>query len=244
MSRPNEIKVTLSPEVPEQFPGFSVEFMLAPTGRYETPAEGEEQIQRLVRAVTDRHASSASLESHPLEDAYREFYRGMGLKAAQVSNPVKQTRRALERGYRSISRPVDIAMEIEYVTLVSFQLYDAGQLPPEIYYRLATGTEPIITSREEQKTCKRGELILTSRHDVVHSSYYGTAKTMMLTGKAEVALIRILQVPGMPDEIFDEACEQARSRIAWLAAARASADRPSCVLRPATLEVAGSQSAR
>lgn len=232
MSATKTMNVGLSPEVLEAIPDIAVEFILAKVAPYENGAQASAGASRVGEAVRERHGSVTNLASHPLEDCYREFYRSMGLKAAQVTNPVKQARRALEHGYRSVSRPVDTAMEIEYATLVSFQLYDASPLPDELMYRIARGDEPITTSRGDSKVCKRGELILAGAGRVVHSSYYGNEREFMLAANSACVLVRILRVPGIPDEPFAQAATAAKQQFDWRAACRVQAGSPKGALSP------------
>lgn len=221
MSHARKLSLAIDAAVHRQLPGTEVQLLLVANENYTDAAQAERQVERLLARVRAAHPDPDSLAGADTDQAYRRFYREMGLKAAQVSTPVKQVRRVLERGtYRSISRTIDIAMEIEYATLVSFQLYDAGAIGSQLEYRLAIGEEPMTTMSGEQKLCKPGELILQHDRQVVHSSYYGNENRFRLGPDADHAILRILRVPGVAPEPFECAVDEARTRMHVLAGAR------------------------
>jgi len=216
------VTLKIDAEVHRQLPGTEAQLLLIANETHPDPAHAELQAARLLERARAAHPDPDALAGGQTDTAYRHFYRAMGLKAAQVSTPVKQARRVLERGaYRPISKTVDVAMEIEYATLVSFQAYDAAAAGGELEYRLAEGGEPITTMGGDYKCCKRGELILLGAGGVLHSSYYGNASRARLTDDAEHALLRILRIPGLDGERFRAAVEEAGARLRVLAAARA-----------------------
>jgi DNA/RNA-binding domain of Phe-tRNA-synthetase-like protein len=208
-----ELTPTLSRDVEDRYPEFGAAFLAVAAKPYSHQHEADEAADALVTRVLRAHPSPEGLRGSPADECYRDFYRSMGLKAAQVSTPVKQAMRVLKTGYRSISRIVDVAMEIEYATLVSFQVYDADVVGPNLTYTLACGTESIATTRGEMKTCKPGELILAAGDRVVHSVYYGNDPKYMATTQTTIALVRVMKVPGMDEAIFRSAVEEASSRL-------------------------------
>src|SRR6185369_13248880 len=165
-----QLHATVDPQVLAQHPGLRLGLVVTPVEGYEHADDARAAERDLLDRLKTAFADEAELRARPEDEAYRAFYRAMGLKAAQVSTPVKQAARVLRSGeYRSRGPAIDVAMSIEYATLVSFQLYDADALPDELAFRLARGDEPITTTRGEAKVCKPGELLLTGGGAVVHS---------------------------------------------------------------------------
>lgn len=223
MTTLNSWPVSMSPEASGRWPHLAIVLMAVPSSRYVDESEAQAAADALVEGTTHAHTDADTLRGTHADEPYRAFYRSMGLKAAQVSNPVKQTSRVLANGtYRPISPVVDACMAIEYRTLVSFQAYGAAQLR-DLSFAVATGEETIITSRQETKTCKPGELVLRSGGDTVHSCYYGNGRAFALGHDDDLAVVRIMRVPGFPADTFDAAVNEARSRLTpvaevWLGA--------------------------
>ena len=233
------IAISLAGSVTDAFPDLEACFLLIPNAGYSDRAAAERAAKVVVDRARAAHGSADELRGSGADSCYRAFYRAMGLKAAQVSNPAKQAARVLENGtYRTIFRAIDIAMEIEYATLVSFQLYDAMATVGPLTFTLANGTEPIVTSRGEPRTCKAGELVLADEGGVMHSCYYGNHRDRMLSASTPWALVRIMGVPGLTAGRFDEACDEAKERLGAVAVARLDAAQPTGTIALTTGEEA------
>ena len=217
------LTATLSEDINLRYPEFRVAFLAVPAEPYADEREADRAAEALVARVRDAHASTDELRGSAVDHAYRYFYRSMSLKAGQVSTPVKQRISVLNNGYRSVLRIVDVAMEIEYTRLVSFQVYDAAAVGSEVAYALATGSEAITTTRGERKSCKPRELILTAGGEVVHSVYYGNDARYMASAATEIALVRVMNVPGLDAEVFRAAVDEASTRLGALRELQVSA---------------------
>lgn len=209
-------EVALDDAVLAQHPGLRVALLAVPARRYPDRSEAGKAEQQVVAELLAAFASEDELRSSPADGLYRDFYRSMGLKAAQVSTPVKQALRVLRNGeYRARGPVVDNAMAIEYSTLVSFQVYSASRLGERLTFALARGDEPITTMRGEAKTCKPGELLLLGGDggEVAHSCYYGNDPAFLLSERDELAIVRVMGVPGFDDGAFARAVEEAERRM-------------------------------
>lgn len=172
-----------------------------------------------------------ALEKHYLSGLYDNFYRSMGLKVRKVSTPVKQAARVLAtKSYRPLSSIIDLCMDVEYSTLVSFQAYDASKIASSILYTIAEGNEPIITLQGENKICKIGELVLRDEQGVIHSSYYGNAQRCALDSSSKTALVRLLGIPGIKKVDLDAAERKFSASTQPIASCQVSASQRSCVL--------------
>jgi DNA/RNA-binding domain of Phe-tRNA-synthetase-like protein len=208
------IPVSADPEVFERHPGTRIALIAARASAYDDDDQARRAEEAVIRRVRAAHAGEDAVRARPEADAYRDFYRSMGLKAAQVSTPVKQAARVLRTNRYSARSPVvDVAMEIEYETLLSFQVYDAAKLAGAVRFCLADGAEPITTMRDEAKTCKPGELVLKSAGAVAHSSYYGNHRAFALDSGSTTALVRVMAIPGVQDDAFDRAVAEAVERL-------------------------------
>ncbi len=208
-------EIVLDDAVLEQHPGLRLALLAVPSGGYSDPSEAGRAEQQVVAELLAAFASEDELRSSREDGLYRDFYRSMGLKAAQVSTPVKQALRVLRNSeYRARGPVVDIAMAIEYSTLVSFQVYSASRLGGHLAFTLARGEEPITTMRGEEKTCKPGELLLLAgAGEVAHSCYYGNDPAFLLTEQDALAIVRVMGVPGLGEGVFERAVEEAERRM-------------------------------
>jgi DNA/RNA-binding domain of Phe-tRNA-synthetase-like protein len=199
----------------EQHPGLRLTLLAAPAHQFTDSGEVAAAEQEVVAELLAAFPSEDDLRSGPEDELYRSFYRAMGLKAAQVSTPVKQALRVQRNGeYRSRSFVVDTAMAIEYSTLVSFQVYSGSRIGKHLSFILAHGDEPITTMRGESKTCKLGELLLVgSDGRVAHSCYYGNDPAFLLSEQDELAIVRVMGVPGLDDSAFQRAVQEAVHRM-------------------------------
>lgn len=199
--------ITLHKEVSEKYPDLRVEFIEVHNIQdYTSDEERKEAEQEIVEAVLSTFPSKETLEAHPFKNLYQTFYQSMGLKVKKVSTPIKQALRIFtNKSYRSLYKILDTCMKIEYTTLISFQLYDIDKISGELEYRLADGTETLTTFHNEEKTCKPGELILTDSEGVLHSVYYGNNKNKSIDSNTKNCVIRIMGVPGTPEEDFQKA---------------------------------------
>jgi DNA/RNA-binding domain of Phe-tRNA-synthetase-like protein len=212
---PSACEIVLDDAVLTQYPGLRLTLLAVPASTYSDPSEADEAGQLVVAELLAAFATEDELRSSPVDETYRVFYRSMGLKAAQVSTPPKQALRVLRKAeYRPRGPVVDAAMAIEYSTLVSFQVYSASQLGPRLVFSLASGEEPITTMRGEGKSCKAGELLLLGDAGAVaHSCYYGNDPAFLLTERDELAIVRVMGVPGLDDGAFVRAVEEAERRM-------------------------------
>jgi DNA/RNA-binding domain of Phe-tRNA-synthetase-like protein len=209
-------EIVLDDAVLAQHPGLRLALLAVPAGRYSDPSETARAEQQVLAELLAAFADEDELRAGPADELYRSFYRSMGLKAAQVSTPVKQALRVLRNcEYRARGPVVDTAMAIEYSTLVSFQVYSAARLGGRLAFRLAGGEEPITTMRGEAKTCKPGELLLLggAGGEVAHSCYYGNDPAFLLTEQDELAIVRVMGVPGLEDDVLARAVEEAERRM-------------------------------
>ncbi len=208
-------EIALDDAVLAQHPGLRLALLVVPAGGYSGAGESAAAEQQVVAELLAAFAAEEDLRSNPADELYRSFYRAMGLKAAQVSTPVKQALRVLRNGeYRARGPVVDTAMAIEYSTLVSFQVYSAARLGDRLTFALAGGEEPITTMRGEGKTCKPGELLLLGAGGAVaHSCYYGNDPAFLLTEEDPVAIVRVMGVPGLGDDAFAGAVAEAERRL-------------------------------
>ncbi len=213
-SLPSECEIVIDDAVLERHPGTRFAFLAVPAAPYADPAEATRAEASVLSELRGAFAGEDELRASPEDALYRQFYRGMGLKAAQVSTPVKQALRVLRNGsYSSRGPVVDTAMAIEYSTLVSFQVYAATRLTGPLTFSLAGGEEPIETVRGERKSCKPGELLLLSGDAVVHSCYYGNDPAFFLGEEDEIAVVRVMGVPGLAAGLFERAFEEAARRL-------------------------------
>lgn len=209
-----DCEVAVDHAVFERHPGTKFAVLAAPSAPYLDPAGPAQAEEEVVQALRAAFPEEDDLRESPEDTLYREFYRGMGLKAAQVSTPVKQALRVLRKSsYVARGPVVDKAMAIEYSTLVSFQVYAAVRLNGPLSFALAGGDEPITTMGREHKSCKPGELLLLSGDAVMHSCYYGNDPAFLLREEDEAAVVRIMGVPGLADGLFEEVVEEAKRRL-------------------------------
>ena len=223
--------VRLSADASARWPDLAFALLLVPATSYDDEVAAAAQAAELVAGLHATHDADA-LRGGPEDAAYREFYRSMGLKAAQVSTPVKQSIRVLDRGvYHPVSPVVDRCMAIEYRTLVSFQIYSAAWFTGAVAtYRPARGDEPIDPGRGEIKTCKPGELILDVDGTAAHSCYYGNHRGALLGEDDGWALVRLMRPPGLALARFEQAVEEARAVLSPIAEGRLTATDEECRL--------------
>ena len=224
------MKIVITEQAMARFPEMSASFLLVDLSKiaHITPLEREASLMRDLKAAFE---SEEALENHYLSGLYDNFYRSMGLKVRKVSTPAKQVARVLAtKSYRPVSPIIDLCMDVEYSTLVSFQAYDASKIVDSISYAIAEGNESIITFRGEDKICKVGELVLKDEQGVIHSSYYGNARRCALDSSSKTALVRLLGIPGIKKMDLDAAERRFSANTQPIASCRVSASQCFCVL--------------
>ena len=166
------MNITLNPEVLQKYPTLLFGFAILNSDGYKSENEKNEAEERIVSKVLDTFSDVNEIENHYLNDLYKSFYKSMGLKPKKVSTPIKQAKRIIQnRAYRSIHKLIDICMEVEYTYLVSFQVYDVDKINGSLEYQLSKGTEIIKNFHNEDKICKKDELILVDNESPAHSVY-------------------------------------------------------------------------
>lgn len=175
------------------FPEMKVSFIVA-SANPTIPAGQEDASARVMSRMEKVYGSTEPLLDHPLTEGYREFYTGMNVRPSSASTPIKQALRVFQRGYRAIHPVVDISMEIEYVTLCSFQVYDWESFGEKIQYHAASGAEELPERAHGTGRCKirQGELLLLDEKGVVNSPSCGNAASRVVKEDSNSELQRKL----------------------------------------------------
>jgi DNA/RNA-binding domain of Phe-tRNA-synthetase-like protein len=169
------------------------------------------------RTVTERvrrkYGTQDVIDAHYLNSAYRNFYESMGLSLKRVSTPLKQASRFIQGDYKSRGRVIDVCMDIEYQTGVSFQLYDADKVPNTITYDIAEVEYDCLDFHNKAARSKKGEVILWGDEQLLHCPSVGNNKVFSLTEETKCALIRVLGVPGIQDIDWNSALAEVTERL-------------------------------
>lgn len=208
------MKIQLSSSLVTKYPEIRAAFLLLRSHpRYGDPSVVPEIEDEITRNVRRRYPDGQVLASHYLADAYRKFYEAMGLSLKKVSTPLKQAARFLDGTYRSRGKPIDVCMDIEYVTGVSFQLYDAATLPSSLCYDVATAEYECLDFHSKPARSRIGEVILHGDGKLVHCPSVGNNKMFSLNEGTTAILIRVLGIPGLAAEDWTAAVSSARMRL-------------------------------
>lgn len=193
------LQLTMTLGVVEMFPDLLLGFVrLEGIEDYHTPEEQSVAAAEIVSRVQQAFASVDAVAGHYLQAHYTAFYRQMKLQPKKVSTPITQVQRLLKTNrYRSIHRVVDQCMAIEYLSLVSLQVYDFETISGSLDYTLAQGDEVLIPFHQAAQRCPRGELIARDALGPIHSSSYGNSARTAVTPTTSCCLVRVLGVPGI-----------------------------------------------
>jgi DNA/RNA-binding domain of Phe-tRNA-synthetase-like protein len=199
----------------ELFTDLMVAFLITSTDSPEDVHGAEETARRIVKRVIDAHETKDSLTDSPLVESYRKFYSGMNVRPSSASTPIKQALRVFEKGYRPILPIVDTAMEIEYATLCSFQVYDLNNIGQNVAYARADGTEvmPPLAHSGSQGKLRAGELLLVDELGIINSSSCGNAAGRLVSATSSHALVRIMKIPEQDRAAFDASVKEAGERM-------------------------------
>lgn len=198
----------------EKYPDFEVAFLIAaasPVGI----EDGDERAQRIMSRLAAKYASAEELIDNPLAESYRQFYMAMNVRPRAASTPLKQAARILEKGYRPIHPVVDTCMEIEYVTLCSFQVYDMDRLGKRVSYVLALGDEefPERVHGDGPNKLRAGELALVDELGFINSPMCGNAASRIVRSESKNVLVRIFKVPDLGADVFRSAVSETAERL-------------------------------
>jgi len=224
--------ISLDLDVSTQFRDLKFAFFVCETPEtYTTPEEQADAQLDIVQAVKTYFQTREKLAEHPYSVAYSQFYRAMGLKPKTVSTPVQQTLRVFDTNkYKSYYKIIDIAMKIEYMTLVSFQVYDLEKIQGDMVYRFASSQDTITTFSGEEKLCKNKELVLSDDISILHSVYYGNNKYKSIDSNTKINLVRMMCVPGFPSNEFEHAKHLFSNAIPYLKAVSLDVDSASVTI--------------
>lgn len=143
----------------------------------------------------------------PFINEYGTFYRSMGLNVAKISTPCRQAFRYTSKDYHSVSHLVDRAMYAEYSTGVSFQVFSSQSLAGPIMFRETQEGDGYINSGGEWQRPRAGELGLFCSNKLIHAPSIGIAPVTHLNPDDTEAIVRIMKVPGVPDELWHTAID-------------------------------------
>lgn len=209
------MNISISSEIINKYPSLLFGFSKVDNIQgYSSDEEKNRAEKRIVSKVLEKFPNNEKLENNYLNDLYIDFYKSMGFKPKKVSTPIRQAARIIEnKTYRSIYKTIDVCMEIEYIHLVSFQVYDFNKIKGNLKYTISNGIEVIKNFHNEDSVCKKGELILVDDECPLHSVYYGNNKDKSIDFATKTVLIRIMGVPGIQKVDFEIAIKEFESLI-------------------------------
>ena len=226
-----DLRISFNDEVSTLFPDLNVAFFLISLPEYDSENRRKLAELEIINKVQKKFNNIENLNNHYLKEKYKNFYKAMGLKPKKVSTPIKQAERVLKTGkYKSVFKAIDLCMLVEYTTLVSFQVYDVDKIKGELEFRLADGNEHIIDLHAQEKTCKKGELILVDNEAVLHSVYYGNNCDKSIDVNTNKYLVRLMGIPGIVHEEFQAAIDQFKDMTEPKNSVVISSDKPSQLL--------------
>ncbi|MCM1565306.1 MAG: phenylalanine--tRNA ligase beta subunit-related protein [Dehalobacter sp.] len=210
-----DVILKLNNDVLTKYPDFKAAFCLVKNFSDHSSQEERTACElKIVEETKNEFSDNSHLSDHPFGQLYSEFYRGMGLKPKKVSTPIQQVERVIKTGaYRSIHKIIDICMEVEYTSLISFQVYDADTIVSPMIYRFSDGREMLTTFSSDIKACKPGELILVDHDAVLHSSYYGNNVMRSIKPQTTNFLVRAMCIPGIAYDYFMDSMNRFMSLI-------------------------------
>jgi DNA/RNA-binding domain of Phe-tRNA-synthetase-like protein len=208
------MQINFPGRVSEKYKGLSYAFFqLDDLAEYGSEDERRAVEARIAQSIRSAYPDSGSWEENPTAQAYVRFYSSMGLNGRKCSNPIQQAYRFKNADYRSKTRIIDSAMEIEYTRGISFQLYDFDRLGASLTIDIAEQPRAHVDHRGKEATCRTGELILFSERGLIHCPSMGNGRDFGLNVDSRRALVRLMLVPGVDPKKFEAAIQDVWSSL-------------------------------
>jgi len=194
----------------EEFPGLALRTVAVRTAGGRTPRG----LRNRMRELSDRFhgASAIALRSRPVPQAYRVFYRQVGLDPYADRTPAEQAGldRLMRGAFRGGDRLGDALLLAVVETGVPVWGFDEAALDGPLALRAAGTGETLPAEGGYAHDVPEGRLVLADGAGPV-AVLFGRVSERHRAGRATTAVrLAAVQVPGVPDAHVDEAL--------WLAA--------------------------
>ena len=143
---------------------------------------------------------STSWRDIPESEYYAKFYKLTGVQGKHYSTPFKQAFRFTSKPYQSISPIIDASMIAEYATGISFQIFNKPKSGVVTINRAK-----LDTAGTKANSTSWGEICLYDKDKLIHSPTLGLQKGFFLMPSDKTAVIRLMKIPGLSINSFEQA---------------------------------------
>jgi DNA/RNA-binding domain of Phe-tRNA-synthetase-like protein len=201
VSEPPLVEGEIAPELAEEWPGLRLASMTFPFAAGPSPPELRDQL----RLLSDRFRGpqAIALRQQPVTQAYRIFFRHVGLEPDDRLVPVEAL--ALERlkhgGFRSRSL-LDDAMTIAiFETGVALLAFDGDRIELPLELRLARPGEVMGAA---ERPLSSGQIVIGDQERVVAVLFADRDPDRGVTTRTRRIVMAAIQVGGVPDIAIEE----------------------------------------
>jgi len=194
----------IAPALAEEWPGLRLTW----TACEAVPGSSPPELRQRLRHVSDRFrgAQAIALRRQPIPQAYRVFFRHIGLEPDEQRVPVEAL--ALERmkrgGFRS-QNLLDDAITIAVMdTSVPVWALDAAAVEGELELRAAAAAEPLGRG-ESAVTLPAGRLVVADARNALAVLFGDVAPGHGVTSRTGEMVLFSVAVPGVPGIHVEEA---------------------------------------
>jgi DNA/RNA-binding domain of Phe-tRNA-synthetase-like protein len=189
----------------EEFPELALRLVTVEGGPGRTPAG----LKQRLRELSDRFrgATAIALRARPVPQAYRVFYRQVGLDPDAARTPAEQAGldRLVRGGFRGGDRVADALLLAVVETGVPVWAFDAAEVAGGLALRAAREGETLPAEGGYAHDVPAGRLVLADDEGPV-SVLFGRLSERHLPRRGTTALVLAsVRVPGVPEVHVDEA---------------------------------------
>lgn len=207
MSAPGSVRAGfLSSEVAEEFPELRLGWRSVSAGLRASPPA----VRRRLAALADgyRGAGVVAMRTHPVPQAYRAFFRQIGLDPDRDRIPSEQValRRLVEGGFRSVDLLADALLIALVETGVPVWALDSASVHGSLGIRTARQGE-LLAERpaEPARPLRAGWLVVADEREVCAMLFREVGVRHAVNRRTEAVTLFAVAVPGVPEIHLEEA---------------------------------------